>query len=50
LVDGSPIEAWASHKSFKRKDGSDQQTPDDPGNPTADFHSERIASAGVLRT
>jgi hypothetical protein len=33
-VDGTLIEAWASHKSFKRKDGSDQQPPDDPGNPT----------------
>ena len=40
-VDGTLIEAWASHKSFKRKDGSDQQTPDDPGNPTVDFHGER---------
>jgi transposase len=41
-VDGTLIEAWASHKSFKRKDGSDQQQPpDDPGNPTVDFHGER---------
>src|SRR5579863_5113537 len=40
-VDGTLIEAWASHKSFKRKDGTDQQTPDDPGNPTVDFHGER---------
>src|SRR5215472_17013625 len=40
-VDGTLIEAWASHKSFKRKDGSDQQPPDDPGNPTVDFHGER---------
>ena len=31
-VDGTLIEAWAGHKSFKRK-GDDQQTPpDDPGN------------------
>ena len=44
-VDGSLIEAWASHKSFKRKDGSDQQTPDDPGNPTVDFHGERRSNA-----
>jgi transposase len=40
-VDGTLIEAWASHKSFKRKDGSNQQPPDDPGNPTVDFHGER---------
>ena len=40
-VDGTLIEAWASHKSFKRKDGGDQQPPDDPGNPTVDFHGEQ---------
>jgi transposase len=44
-VDGTLIEAWASHKSFKRKDGSDRQTPDDPGNPTVDFHGEQRANA-----
>ena len=32
-VDGTLIEAWASHKSFKRKDGDGgEQPPDDPGN------------------
>ena len=40
-VDGTLIEAWASHKSFKRKDGCGQPPPDDPGNPTVDFHGER---------
>ena len=44
-VDGTLIEAWAGHKSFKRKDGSDQQPPDDPGNPTVDFHGERRLNA-----
>jgi transposase len=44
-VDGTLIEAWASHKSFKRKDGSDQQPPDDPGNPTVDFHGEQRSNA-----
>ena len=44
-VDGTLIEAWASHKSFKRKDGADQQPPDDPGNPTVDFHGERRSNA-----
>jgi hypothetical protein len=44
-VDGTLVEAWAGHKSFKRKDGSDQQPPDDPGNPTVDFHGERRTNA-----
>ena len=44
-VDGTLIEAWAGHKSFKRKDGSDQQPPDDAGNPTVDFHGERRSNA-----
>lgn len=44
-VDGTLIEAWASHKSFRpvaegegepRKDDDD-----DPGNPTVDFHGEK---------
>jgi transposase len=30
-VDGTLIQAWASHKSFKPKDGSDDQTPSGPG-------------------
>lgn len=41
-VDGTLIEAWAGHKSFKRKDRADSKTPpDDPGNPSVDFHGER---------
>jgi transposase len=42
-VDGTLIEAWAGHKSFKRKDHSDTKTspPEDPGNPGVDFHGER---------
>jgi transposase len=41
-VDGTLIEAWAGQKSFKAKQGGgkDQQPPDDPGNPTVDFHGE----------
>jgi transposase len=40
-VDGTLIEAWASHKSFQRKDGTGQKpSDDDPGNPTVDFHGE----------
>jgi len=39
-VDGTLIEAWASLKSFQRKDGTNQP-PDDPGNPTVNFHGEK---------
>src|SRR5256885_7877904 len=38
-VDGTLVEAWASLKSFKRKDAP-PAPPDDPGNPTVDFHGE----------
>ena len=42
-VDGTLIEAWAGHKSFKRKDHTDSKTPppEDPGNPGVNFHGER---------
>jgi transposase len=41
-VDGTLVEAWASLKSFQRKDGTDEQDPpDDPGNPTVNFHGEK---------
>ena len=42
-VDGTLIEAWAGHKSFKRKDQGAANTPpdDDPGNPSIDFHGEQ---------
>jgi transposase len=39
-VDGTLVEAWAGHKSFKKK-GSKTKPPDDPGNPTVDFSGER---------
>src|ERR1700760_1431724 len=39
-VDGTLIEAWASQKSFQRKEQSENTPPDDPGNPTVDFHGE----------
>jgi len=44
-VDGTLIEAWASHKSFKRKDRGGERPPDDPGNPTIDFHGEQRSNA-----
>lgn len=40
-VDGTLIESWASIKSFKKKGGDDDSPPDDPGNPTVDFHGEK---------
>jgi transposase len=39
-VDGTLIEAWASLKSFQRKDQKNDPPPDDPGNPTVNFHGE----------
>ena len=38
-VDGTLLEACASLKSFQ-KVGEEQAPPDDPGNPTVDFHGE----------
>jgi transposase len=45
-VDGTLLEAWAGQKSFKRK-GSEtsSEPPDDPGNPSVDFHGERRTNA-----
>ena len=40
-VDGTLLEAWASLKSFQRKDKTNCAPPDDPGNPTVDFHGEQ---------
>ena len=38
-VDGTMLEAWASLKSFQKKD-EPPPPPDDPGNPTVNFHGE----------
>src|SRR6202171_4197095 len=43
-VDGTLLEAWASLKSFK-KVGADDPPPDDPGNPTVNFHGEPRSNA-----
>src|SRR5438552_1888861 len=40
-VDGTLLEAWASLKSFQRKDAKNDVPPDDPGNATVDFHGEK---------
>lgn len=39
-VDGTLLEAAASLKSFKAKDKQDEP-PDDPGNPTVNFHGQK---------
>jgi len=49
-VDGTLIEAWASLKSFKRKDAGPSQPPDDPGNPTVNFRGERRSNASHQST
>jgi IS5 family transposase len=42
-VDGTLIEAWASLRSFRPKGEKpeDRPPPDDPGNPTVNFHGEK---------
>lgn len=40
-VDGTLLEAWASAKSYQRKEGNHNLPPDDPGNPTVNFHGEK---------
>ena len=43
-VDGTMVEGWASLKSFQPKDESERSSndkPDDPGNPTVNFHGQK---------
>ena len=40
-VDGTLLEAWASDKSFRPKEGKSSRPPDDPGNPTVNFRGEK---------
>src|SRR3981189_2912817 len=44
-VDGTLIEAWAGHKSFKGGGDAQQVPPEDRGNPSVDFHDERRTNA-----
>ena len=44
-VDGTLVEAWASLKSFKRKDAGPSAPPADRGNPMVNFHGERRSNA-----
>src|SRR4051794_22830148 len=42
FADGTLIEARASVKSFERRDKKkEQKPPDDPGNPTVNFHGKK---------
>lgn len=43
-VDGTLLEAWASHKSVRPKDAP-PPPDDDPGNPTVDFRGEQRTNA-----
>jgi transposase len=40
-VDGTLLEAWASVKSFQPRNKKSWPPPDDPGNPTVNFHGEK---------
>jgi transposase len=44
-VDGTLVEAWAGHKSFKPKGTTSRGGPDDPGNPTVDFRGQKRSNA-----
>ncbi len=44
-VDGTLIEAWASMKSFRPKDGGDDEGPGPGRNGARDFHGERRTNA-----
>jgi transposase len=51
-VDGTLIEAWASLKSFRPREEppNDGAPPDDPGNPTVNFHGEKRGNATHVST
>lgn len=40
-VDATLVEAWAGLKSFRPKADRSPRPPDDPGNPTVNFHGQR---------
>lgn len=44
-VDGTLIEAWASLKSVRPRAETERRPPDDPGNPTVNFHGEKRTNA-----
>jgi hypothetical protein len=44
-ADGTLIEAWASPKSFRRKDAEPHEPPDVPGKPAVNFRGQRRSNA-----
>jgi transposase len=44
-VDGTLVQAWASMKSFRPKDGPDDPAPPEGRNPDADFRGEKRSNA-----
>ena len=48
-VDGTLIEAWASHKSFVEKGGPRNEDDDDPGNPTVNYRGRSGATRRTRR-
>jgi transposase len=44
-VDGTLLEAWASLKSLRPRDGDDEGPPDGGRNPSVDYHGERRKNA-----
>jgi hypothetical protein len=44
-VDGTLVEAWAGHKSFKKKGSKTTKPPIDPRNPTVDSSAEKRCNA-----
>ena len=44
-VDGTLLEAWASHKSFRPRDEEPPTPTTGGGNPTVDFHGQRRTNA-----
>jgi transposase len=51
-VDGTLIEAWAALKSLRPRDErpTDRPPPDDPGNPTVNWHGEKRSNATHVST
>ena len=49
-VDGTLIEAWASMKSFRPRDGFDEPPPDGGRNAEVDFHGQKRSNETHLST
>jgi transposase len=44
-VDGTLLQAWASHKSFQPRDGAPTDPPDESGNPSMSFRGQKRSNA-----